>query len=438
MIITKKHVGRRQFLRGAMGVAIGLPFLDAMVPALSAQMRTAANAPLRFGCVYVPNGTIPIEWECKGVGTEFELSPVLKALEPFRNQLVSVSGLFQTNPTGSAHMTASAMWLNGVRPNPGDTLSAATTVDQLIAAKIGQETPLPSREFGTEDMSTSIGNCDTGYSCLYFNALSWRTPTMPLPVEINPRVMFEQLFGDTGTTAQRLARFQQKRSMLDSVAEETARLQRQLGSQDRTRLGEYLDNIREVERRIQKAEQHTNTTLNVPAAPSGVPESFDEYVALLFDMQLIAYQADLTRVFTFLVGHEGSNRGYPQIGVPESHHYISHHGGHADIIAQHVKINQYHVSLFVKFLEKMRATPDGDGSLLDHSMILYGSGMSEGNNHDRRNLPLVIVGGANGKIKGGRHLQYPNTPMPNLLLTLADKAGVHVDKMGYSTGEIDL
>jgi hypothetical protein len=425
-----------------MGATVALPLLDAMIPALTATAQTAAKPVRRFGAVYLPQGEIMDQWTPVAAGTDFEFKPILKSLEPFREQLTIVSQLSGPPPqTEGFHAIAPAAWLSGAtaKKTEGADVLNETTIDQVIAKQIGRDTPLASIELATEDFATSVGGCEIGYSCTYMNTISWQSPTSPLPMAINPRVVFERLFGGTGTVEQRLARMQEDRSILDSVLKEAARLQSGLGTQDRTRLSEYLENVREIERRIQNAEKQTATQHAVPAAPIGVPDQFADHVGLLFDLVALAYQADITRVFTFMMARDASQRAYPQIGVPDGHHAISHHQNKPELITKNVKVNSYHVQLFSKFLEKLKATPDGDGSLLDHAMLLYGSGMSDGNRHSFYPLPLVVAGGGAGRIKGGRHIVTPEkTHVGNLLLTLGQKAGADIESFGGSTGTIDL
>ncbi len=442
MFVPRKHLSSRTLLRSA-GVGISLPLLDAMIPALTAQSKTAA-AQLRLGCVYVPNGMFPKNWTPAQAGTEFEFTPLMKPLEPFREQVTVISGLAQKD-VGTAHLTASSMWLNGVGPQSLDAanLREDTTMDQIIAAKIGADSALPSVELAIEDTSQKIGECDSGYSCLYMSTLSWRSPTQPLPTEVNPRIVFDRLFGEAGTVEQRLARLRYKRSILDSVTQEAGKIKGLLGAGDKVRLDEYIENIREVEKRIQRAEVQTErqagSQSELPAPPVGIPQTYDEHAKILFDLMHLAYQGDITRVFTFMLAVEGSDLNYPQIGVSEGHHFLSHHGGNADSLKKYGQINTYHNSLFAYFLDKLKNTKDGDGTLLDHSMLLFGSGMGDGNVHQRQQLPLVVAGGATGKLKGGRHIACaPRTPMPNLLLSLMDKADIIMDKIGDSNGRVDL
>ena len=440
MLFTRKHLSRRTVLRG-LGVSLGLPLLDSMVPALTAQTKTVARPTPRLGFVYVPHGAIMDRWTPAAEGAGFEFTPILKPLEPFRDRVNIVSGLgHKAADTTAVHSLSPTTWLSGVRPKPtqGVDAFAGVTADQIAAKQIGQETLLPSLELATEDHSGLIGSCDRDYGCIYMNTLSWRTPTTPLPMEINPRKVFERMFGQGGTAADRLARNREDRSILDAITKEAADLQRGLGARDRASVGEYLDNVREIERRIQRAGQEQDSPeLALPESPAGIPFSYEQHVKLMYDLLALAYQANITRVFTFMVAREVSNRTYPQIGVPDGHHATSHHQNKPEKIEKLVKIQHYHVGLFAEFLKKLQATPDGDGSLLDHSVILYGSNMSNSNLHNHFPLPNMVVGGGAGRIRGGRHLRYPDhTPMSNLLLTLLDKTGVPMDNLGDSTGKM--
>jgi Protein of unknown function (DUF1552) len=439
MFLTKRSIPRRTFVRG-LGVGIALPLIDAMVPALTQAAQTAAKPQLRMGFVYIPHGVIMREWTPAAAGANFEFTPILKPLEPFRQSLVVVSNLTRAEAT-SNHAVSAACWLTGTSPKrtDGPDFRAAVSVDQIIAKQIGQDTTFPSLEVATEDFSGLVGACDPGYSCAYMNTLNWQTETTPLPMEINPRVVFERLFGGGATADQRLSRMRTDRSLLDFVADDLRVLQRDLGSNDRRKLDDYFANVREIERRIQRAEQVARAQPDVPAAPVGVPEAYVEHVGLLFDLLALALQTDQTRVFTFMMAREVSQRTYPEIGVTEPHHSISHHGNRPEAIAGHAKLNAYHLSMVAKFLERLRNTPDGDGSLFDHSLILYGSGMSDGNGHTGSPLPHVMIGGAAGRVKGNRHIVTPeNTPMANLLLAIAQKAGVEQDRFGVSTSSVEI
>jgi hypothetical protein len=439
MFITKKHVSRRSVLRG-MGIAMGLPFLEAMSPALVATAKAAANPKQRrFGVAMVPLGERPGYWTPNTTGANFEFSTILKPLEPFRDHMTVISNL--CNPI-DGHAVSVGAWLTGSTPKRtiAEDVLAGTSIDQVIAGQIGQETVYPSLELATEDFTGYIGGCDPAYSCAYMNTLSWRNPTTPLPMEINPRIVFERLFGRPGTSAQRLERMAKDRSILDSVKQDVADLATSLGPRDRNRLDAYLENVREIERRIQRAEKQATTEIAVPDAPIGIPESFEEHAMLQFDLLALAYEADVTRVFTYMISRDASQRVYPNLGLTEPHHSMSHHGGNTEKIANLVKLNTYHISLFGRFLDKLRSTPDGDGSLLDHSLILWGSGMSESNTHSRLDIPTLLAGGGAGLIKGNRHLQMaPQTPFANLLLTLSDKHGVQAERYGtLSTGRLEI
>jgi hypothetical protein len=440
MFIKKMSLPRRTFLRG-MGVTLALPLLESMVPAFTATAKTAAaaNPVRRFGVVFVPLGERPGFWTPKTVGENFELTPILKPLEPFRDRLTVVSEL--CDPL-DGHATTVAAWLSGVVPKRtiAEDVHNGVTIDQVIAKQIGQDTVFPSLELATEDFTGYIGGCDTQYACAYMNTLSWANPTTPLPMEINPRVTFERMFGRAGTAAQRLARMQTDRSILDSVKEDVTDLEGGLGPRDRARLNDYLENVREIEKRIERAETQARTEVTVPDAPIGVPEAFEEHVALQFDLLALAYEADITKVFAFMMSRDASQRVYPNLGIAEPHHSMSHHGNNPDKLANLVKLNTYHVSLFAKFLDKLSKTPDGDGSLLDHSVILYGSGMSESDTHSRLNVPIALVGGGAGLLKGNRHIQAPKeTPLANLMLDLANKFGCEMEKFGtLSTGRVEI
>ena len=446
MIITKMSLPRRTFLRGV-GSALALPLLDAMVPAATALAQTAASPTKRLGFIYIPNGANMGRWTPSTDGA-LELSPTLSPLAPVRDQVVIPTGLAhrQAEAWGDGngeHSRASGVWLNGVHPKrtEGADVRAGTTVDQIAASTLGRDTPLPSLELSLEN-SFVVGNCDNGYSCVYTNTISWRTPTTPLPMEHNPRVVFERLFGEGGTTTERLARLDEDRSILDAVRDDMRRLEQKLGASDRARVGQYLDAVREIERRIQRVEA-TADEAELPenlARPVGIPESFDEHARLMFELQALAFQADITRVFTFLVGREQSAQSYPEIGVPDAHHTTSHHQLDPAKLEQYAKINTYHVDLLSGFLQRLQSTPDGDGSLLDHSLILYGGGISDGDQHSHIDLPLVLAGGGAGQLQGGRHVRYPtDTPMTNLLVAMLDKAGVApAEQFGDSTGRLDL
>jgi hypothetical protein len=438
MIITKDYLSRRTVLRG-IGATVALPLLDAMVPALTAQSRTAAQTPLRFGAVYFPHGVNAPWWIPAADGRDFDFPRVLKSLEPLRRYVTVVSGLDQ--PNISIHLTASASFLNGAPPKrtESENVGSEITIDQLIADRVAGDTPFRSLELGTEDMSGSIGACEGGYSCLYFNVLSWRSKTSPLPMELNPRALFERMFGDTGSADGRLSRMRYRRSVLDSMTDGARRLQKNLGPSDRRLFEDYLENVREVELQIQNAEQRVGSDPNLPEAPAGVPDSYDAHVKVMYDLAVLALRADLTRVFSFMVSHEGSQIPYPHVGVTEGHHSVSHHRDDPERMAAWGKIGTYHAELFSRFLEQLRSTPDGDGNLLDHSLLLYGSGLSNANVHAKNDLPCVVAGGAGGRHHGNRHVRHARgTPWSNLLVALGRKAGLEVDRLGVSNGSVDL
>jgi hypothetical protein len=441
MFITKKSLPRRTFLRG-MGATLALPLLDSMIPARTLLAQTAAKPLPRLGFVYVPHGAIMDKWTPAAVGGGFEYTPILKPLEPFRDYVNVVSGLgHKAADTTAVHSLSPTTWLSGVRPKAtqGVDAFAGVTADQIAAQSIGQDNALPSMELATEDHSGLIGSCDRDYGCIYMNTLSWRTPETPLPMEINPRKVFERMFGQGGSPSERLARIQEDRSILDAITKEASALQLQLGPSDRQTMNQYLENVREIERRIQRAEKSQgDADLQLPARPAGVPFDFEEHVALMYELMALSYQANITRVITFMVSREVSNRTYTQVGVTDGHHAISHHQNRAEKMAKNVLIQTFNVNQFKGFLEKLKSMPDGDGSLLDHTLLLYGSNMSNSNAHDHYPLPNLVVGGAAGKMKGGRHLKYEDhTPMTNLLVTMLDKVGVKQESLGDSTGTLE-
>ncbi len=440
MFLTKKSLSRRTILRGA-GAAVSLPLLDAMLPAFVPLAKADAKPKMRFGAVYFPNGAIMQQLTPKTPGSGFEFPPILKPLEPFKDSLIVVTNLTRSHPGSQFgdHAVSAAGFLTGVWPKrtEAEDVHANTTIDQVVAQQIGQDTPLPSLEVATEDFTGYVGGCSPGFSCAYLNTISWSSPSTPLPMEINPRAVFERLFGAAGTAADRQARIQTERSILDSVAEEASGIGQGLGVRDRTRLTDYLDNLREIERRIQRQEARGATQVDTPDAPIGIPDSFDEHVAILFDLLAVAYQSDTTRVFTFMMSRELSQRTYPQIGVTEQHHSVSHHQNNPVKMAQCVKINTYYVGMYAKFLEKLRTTPDGDGSLLDHSFLVYGAGMADSNVHATDPLPVVAIGGGVGK--GHRNIELPTrTPVGNFWLNVAEKFGKPMDRFGDSTGKTDV
>jgi hypothetical protein len=442
MMITKRTLSRRTVLK-SLAATIPLPLLDAMVPALTALRQTAATPKLRFGAVYVPNGVIPGQWFPAADGPAFEFSPTLKPLEAFRDRLLVISGLDSVPPPPAGerqynnHADASTRFLTDVTPSR--TLRAGVSIDQIAASVLSADTTLPSLELALESVDSGT-SCDFGRSCVYTGTISWAGPTAPLPMEHDPSAVFVRLFGDAGNSdgAARLAGMRYKGSILDSLIEEAASLRSKVGATDRSRLSGYLESVRDVERRIQRAVAH-NTELPAFDRPAGVPDTFAQHASLMFDLQWLAYQGDVTRVVTFMIGREFSGRTYPEIGVPDAHHPISHHQRDPVRMEKCAKINHYHVQLFSQFVEKMRNTPDGDGSLLDHTALIYGAGMSEGNGHVPLNLPILLVGGANGRLRGGRHIKYSTgTPLANFHLGLLDKLGVRVDAHGNSTGPVSL
>jgi hypothetical protein len=441
--ITRKHLSRRTFIRGV-GTTLSLPLLDAMVPARTALAQTAARPQTRLGLCFIPHGAVMSQWTPASVGA-LELSPTLLPLAKHRDQVVVLSNLAHAmagpqgpGDNGGDHTRCPAVFLNGVHPKrtDGADIQAGTTIDQIAAARIGQETLLPSLELAVEDYSGLVGSCDVGFSCTYMNTISWRTPTSPMPMEINPRVVFDRMFGDGATAQERLERIERQRSILDAVAGQIRRLQGDLGANDRNRVADYLDTVREIERRIQLAErQAANPNLDVPESPSGVPDDHEEHTRLMFDLMAISFQADITRISTFMMAREVSYRTFPKLGISEAFHPASHHQNNPQRLEQLAKINAFHVSQVAHLLDRLKATPDGDGTLLDHSLILYGSAMSNSNVHDHAPLPVIVAGGASGTLKGGRHISYPaGTPMSNLLLTILNKAGVAQERVGDSTG----
>jgi len=435
MFITKKHLSRRTFLRGA-GVAVGLPLLDAMVPAWTALAQTAAKPKPHMGFIYFPLGAIMDQWTPTATGSNFELPTISKPLEPFKKQLTIISGMENRAAIGPVHALSPGTWLSGVTPRKTQDPFGGVTIDQIAAEHIGQDTPLPSLEVAAEGRSVSGGSCDRDYGCSYGATISFRTPTTPLPMEVNPRKLFERLFGQGDTPEERKLLVKNFGSILDQVAEEAAELQRNLGPQDRAMLGDYLETVREIERRVQKMEQQDTSHLNLPEPPLGIPPAFDDQLNLMFDIVALAYQANLTRIFTFMMAREATDRTYPQVGVSDSFHAISHHQNLQSKLVPLGKIQVYNTQVFAKFLTKLAKMPDGDGSMLDHSILLFGSNMSNSNAHNHFPLPTAVVGGGMGRIKGGQHIKVPDqTPLANLLLTLLERAGINMDKVGDSTGQ---
>jgi hypothetical protein len=434
--LTKKSLPRRTLLRG-LGTTMALPFLEAMVPPF---LRAASKPVHRFQAFYVPNGMAMEYWVPKGEGSAFELSPILEPLAPFRNQMLVLSGI--KSNWNYIHAGASGSFLTGTTHGGRNEVEivADVSMDQLLARHFAKETQVASLELSM-DAPANAGACTGNLSCVYTHTLSWRSPTQPLPMEWNPRAVFEKLFGDSGSTehAAREARLQQHKSILDSVTAKLTDIKRELGPQDQVKVDEYADAIRDVERRIQKAEEQSDIELPALEQPQGAPPIFEDHLALMLDLQLLAFQSDLTRVISFMIGKEQSARPYPQIGVPEAHHPLSHHNDIPELIAHMSKINRYHTQLFSQYLAKLRATPDGDGSLLDHVTIMYGSGISNSTRHSGENLPLLVVGGGSGRLKGGRHITYTDKPtIANLLVTLMDKLDVPVERLGGSTGRLPL
>jgi hypothetical protein len=435
--ITQKHLPRRTFLRG-LGATVALPFLDAMVPAFASNV---ARSP-RLGFVYVPHGMVMAHFTPDTVGKGFAFKSITKSLEPYRDRLNIVSRLHHRAADSTAvHSLSPTTWLSGVRPKPtqGVDAYAGVTADQIAAAAIGQDTLLPSMELATEDHSGLIGACDRDYGCIYMNTLSWRTPTTPMPMEINPRKVFERMFGQGDNEAARVARRNEDRSILDAVAAQATGLQRDLGQHDKQKLDDYLEGVREIERRLSRAESQieANADLVIPEAPAGIPFQYEDHVRTMFDMLALSFRADITRVFTFMMAREVSNRTYTQVGVTEGHHAVSHHQNKQEKLDMLARIQAFHLGLFGEFLAKLDATPDGEGSLLDNSVLLYGSNMSNSNAHDHYPLPNIVVGGGRGKLKGGQHiLCAEHTPMTNLLVTMLDKTDVPVETLGDSTGRI--
>jgi hypothetical protein len=446
--ITGKAISRREVLRG-LGTMLALPMLDSMVPA-SVYGRTKVLPVRRFQGVYVPNGAAMEFWTPTRQGSNFvasqtmeealQLTPILEPLAPFQDSVIQLSGVHAS--WVQAHAGASGSWLTGV-PQGGSNeteVVADVSMDQLLAREFSSETQLASLELAMDSVAQA-GSCSASLSCAYLQGLSWRGRTQPLPAESNPRVVFERLFGDSGSTERsvRQARLQQQKSILDSVMDELAALNRRIGPQDNLKLEQYTEAIRDVERRIQKAEEQIDFDLPAMIQPEGAPSDYEEHLELMLDLQLLAFQTDLTRVITFMYAHEQSSRPYPQIGVPQAHHPLSHHGNEPGAVATMAKINRYHVEMFSRYVAKLQATPDGDGSLLDNMVILYGSGLSNSTFHAGDNLPLLLVGGGGGRLRGGRHLTYSGEPsMANLLVTLMDKLGVPVNSLGASTGRLPL
>lgn len=445
MFVTKRSVSRRLFLRGV-GTTMALPFLESMVPAFTPLARAQARPRTRFGAVYMPNGApmnSPLNyWMPTAGGDGLEITPILKPLEAFKDQMTVVGNLSRAGGTTvTDHAVSSAGWLSGVvaKQTEAEDISLGVTIDQVLAKEQGQETPFPSLEFATEDFSGYVGGCVPGYSCTYMNTISWAGETAPLPMEINPRVAFERMFGRAGSPAQRMARMREDRSILDSITDEVRDLQQRISASDRTRLGEYLTDIREIERRIQQTETKNATTVTPIDAPIGVPPTFEEHAALMFDLLAVAYQADLTRVFTFMMSREASQRTYPLIGISKTHHDTSHHGNQPDNMADHAKVDTHFAALFAAFVRKLRNSPEGDGTVLDHSLLAFGAGMSDGQAHSAYPLPLALIGGAGGRLRGNRFVVAPEwSSVANLWLSVADIMGSRLEQFGESTGRVEI
>ncbi len=439
MYITRKKMSRRALLRGA-GASLALPLLDSMIPALATANNSAPPA-RRLGVVYVPNGMAMKSWTPEQEGRDFAMTRILSPLEAFQDRMLVITGLDGPTSNAGVHASASTRFLTGSLPKRVESdLRASVSIDQILARRYGNQTQLGSLELALDENDV-FGSCDIGFSCQYTSTISWRDEFTPLPMETNPRLVFERLFGDIGTTdaSVRLQRIQKDRSLLDSVTERVGELNHSLGAPDRARLEQYLDAVRDVERRIQLAEAQSGREMPTLSQPSGVPDSYEEHARLMFDLQVLAYQTDLTRVITFMLGRELSGRTYAEIGVPDSHHPTSHHRDDPVLYEKVTKINEFHTSLFADYLDKLDATPDGEGSLLDNIVLLYGAGMSDSNQHDSRGLPLVLFGGGSGTIKGGRHLRFPNgTPIGKLHLNILDKFGIPLDSFADSSEPIDL
>ncbi len=437
--LTKKSIPRRTFIKGV-GTTLALPLLNAMVPAATALAKTPGNSVRRLGYVFMPMGCDQSRWTPRSEHTLDKLSPILDSLAPVKNQTTVLTNMELRSAYPGSHATSNSSFLSCAKAKVTESSDyyLGTTVDQLAAQQVGQETQLPSLELAM-DLLQITGQCDNGYACVYQNNLSWSSPTTPLPAEAHPRIVFEQLFGDGGTPEERSSALRKRSSLLDSVADSIERLRRELGPSDRSRISQYLESVREVERRIQKAEAASEESpLPDLDRPMGVPAAYADHARLMFDLQLLAYQGDITRISTFQIARETSNRSYPEIGVSDPHHPLSHHGDDPEKIERMSKINAFHVSLFSEYLQKLKATPEGNGSLLDNVLILYGSGIGNPNVHDHTNLPIIVSGGAAGGMKGNRHIRFDDaTPLANLHLTLLDKVGVDLDSFADSTGKVD-
>jgi len=445
MFISKKHLSRRTFLHGA-GVTVALPLLESMIPAATALAQTAARPRSRLACIYIPHGVTMEKWTPAGEGRGFEFSEILRPLEPFRDRVNVLSNLahapvapWSGEDTGGAenHVRAAAVFLSGAHPVKKNEAYVGVTVDQLAAQHVGQDTPLPSVELSIEPLNLTCG--DAGFTCAYRNTLAWKSATLPLPMESNPQIVFERLFGDGSTEAQRQERRRQARSLLDSIRDQVPALEKELPPADRRRLRDYLEEVREIERRVKQVDATLSRELELPDAPVGIPADFDTHLKLLFDLQVLAYKSEITRISTLMLARENSNAVYQATGIRDGFHNASHHSNEQKNKDQFAVINRYHVSLLAYFLERLRQTPDGDGTLLDHSMVLYGSSLSDGNEHNYDPLPVVLAGGASGQLQGGRHLRHaPQTPMSNLLLAMLHKMGARVDAIGDSTEPLNI
>jgi uncharacterized protein DUF1552 len=438
MFITKASLSRRTVLRG-LGATLSLPLLEAMVPAMTATVKTAASPTKRFGAIFVPMGERPSHWTPTTTGVNFEFSPILKPIESFRDSVIVVSNI--DRPLQGTHAVSTGTWLTGSVPKrtEAEDFVAGTSLDQIIAGTIGRDTVFPSLEIGTEDFTGYVGACDVGYSCTYMNTISWKTPTTPMPMETNPRVVFERMFGRPGSTEERVRRMEQNRSILDSVKGDVSSLERGLGARDKVRLDQYLQHVREIEQRIQRAEKQATSEITIPVAPVGIPDSWEEHATVMFDMMALAFEADITRVFTFMLNREASQLVFPDLGFNEPWHHVSHHGNEAYKLELLVKLNTWQISLFGKFLERLKSTPDGDGTLLDHSALVWGSGMSDSNTHSPLDVPFLMVGKGAGAFTGNTHHAAPKgTQLANVMLTIAQKYGAEMNRFGVSTGAFEL
>jgi hypothetical protein len=441
MVISKKSLPRRTFLRG-MGAAVALPFLESMTPAMTAPAQSPARSPLRFGAVYLPNGCVMDNWTPKTSDGSLEIKPILKPLEAFRDKMTLIGNLTRAGGKNSTdHAVSSAGWLSGAlaKATEAEDIKVGISIDQVLARAIGQDNPFPSLEFATEDFGGYVGGCVPGYSCAYMNTISWASETQGLPMEIDPRAAFERMFGRAGSPADRKVRRTEDRSILDSILQEARSLRTKVGTPDRVRLDNYLENVREIERRIQKTEARNAAEVTLLDAPVGIPESFEEHMGLMFDLLAVAYQSDLTRIFTFMTGREASQRTYPALAYRETHHDISHHARQPEKMEQHTKINAYFASLFARFLEKLRNSREAEGSVLDNSLIAFGAGMSDGQAHNSYPLPFSLIGGAGGKMKGNRFIVAPEwTPVGNVWVSVAHMFGSPIASIGESTGPLAL